>query len=41
MIWRPSAPCSTEQAAESIFWLATMTRGPKSGVFREGKRIDW
>jgi NAD(P)-dependent dehydrogenase (short-subunit alcohol dehydrogenase family) len=38
----PSAPKSPKQAAESIFWLATIgPEGPNGGFFRDGIRIDW
>jgi NAD(P)-dependent dehydrogenase (short-subunit alcohol dehydrogenase family) len=38
----PEAPQSTEEAAETIVWLATQPdNGPTGGFFRNKRRIGW
>jgi len=38
----PEAPQSTEEAAETIVWLATQrANGPTGGFFRDKRRIAW
>ncbi|MCY8454362.1 SDR family oxidoreductase [Bacillus spizizenii] len=38
----PSAPRTPKEAAESIFWLATIgPDGPNGEFFRDRERIDW
>jgi NAD(P)-dependent dehydrogenase (short-subunit alcohol dehydrogenase family) len=37
-----SAPCSLQQGADTIVWLATLPGGgPSGGFFEQRKRIDW